>query len=488
MYFYLRILSCLSFYLLFTSANVSLASDPNEWSPVWKLPPEKRPANIVNEDVTVPGDVKKDQFFSPISCGACHPEIFKMWCGSTHANAWRNPLFQALYKLGRETAEGESQKRSVESCVRCHHPIGHSSGEANLPLDDEKGGVVCDFCHSVRATTGVGNAPYILAPGNAAAMEGGTKYGPFDDSPDTIHKNQFSELHTRSEFCGGCHDVSHAGNYLPIEQTYTEWREGPYNTGDPETTVHCQDCHMRQRPGFPCTGSTERPDNPGLATPEIMGGKKRDHIWTHYFVGGSAVPISLPPGSEVQPKMAIERLQNAATLEIHIDSDTQNDDLLQFTGVKEGGLLRFKIGIMNTGAGHYLPTGLTEVRQMWLEVSVVGPDGKKLYQSGTVDEKGIIGPRATVYHTVFGDEEGKPTLFVWAATHIISDNRIPPKGKKEERFVCLVPNDVKSPIKIKATLNYRSAPQHVVDTLLGEKTMKLPIINMAELSEEVNLQ
>ena len=104
-------------------------------------------------------------------------------------------------------------------------------------------------------------------------MEGGTKYGPFNDSPDTIHKNQYSELHTRSEFCGGCHDVSHAGNDLPIEQTYTEWRQGPYNTTDPKTTVHCQDCHMRQRPGFPCTGSTERPDNPGYASPEIMGGK-----------------------------------------------------------------------------------------------------------------------------------------------------------------------------------------------------------------------
>jgi len=179
-------------------------------------------------------------------------------------------LFQALYNLGKKTAEEEWQKRNVESCVRCHFPIGHSSAEKELPVDDEKGGVICDFCHSVRATTGVGNAPYILSPGNAAAMEGGTKYGPFDDSPDTIHKNQYSELHTRSEFCGGCHDVSHAGNDLPIEQTYTEWRQGPYNTGDPKTSVHCQDCHMRQRPGFPSTGSTERPNNPGFAIPENM--------------------------------------------------------------------------------------------------------------------------------------------------------------------------------------------------------------------------
>lgn len=475
MNFYLKIILCFTFCLYFVFTDTSFASDPNEWSPTWKLPAGKRPENIVDEAVTVPGDVQKSQFFSPISCGSCHPEIFKMWSGSTHANAWKNPLFQAVYNLGKKTAEGEWQKRSIESCVRCHHPIGHSSGDKDLPLDDEKGGVICDFCHSVRATTGVGNAPFILSPGNAAAMEGGIKYGPFDDSPDTIHKNQFSELHTRSEFCGGCHDVSHAGNDLPIEQTYTEWREGPYNTGDPETSVHCQDCHMRQRPGFPCTGSTERPDNPGLATPEIMGGKNRPHIWTHYFVGGSVVPVSLPPNSEAQPKMAVERLQNAATLEVHVSPDIQ-----------KSGLFKFQVVIKNTGAGHYLPTGLTEIRQMWLEVSVTDSEGNPLYNSGAVDKEGKIDPEATIYHTVFGNEKGEPTLDVWEATHIISDNRVPPKGKKVEKFVCLVSNNVKLPIKINAVLNYRSAPQYVVNALLGEKAIKFPIIKMAELSVEAN--
>lgn len=461
---------------VFLFSSVLFASDPREWSPTWKLPPGKAPENIVDQPITVPGDVKKSQFFSPISCGACHPDIFKMWSGSTHANAWRNPLFQALYNLGKKTAEGESQKRNVESCVRCHFPIGHSSGEENLPLDDEKGGVICDFCHSVRAITGVGNAPYILSPGNAAIMEGGTKYGPFNDCPETIHENQYSELHTRSEFCGGCHDVSHAGNDLPIEQTYTEWRQGPYNTNDPKTTVHCQDCHMRQRPGFPCTGSTERPDNPGVATPEIMGGKKRPHIWTHYFVGGSVTPISLPPNSEIQPQLAIERLKNAATIQIIVNP-----------GYKAGDLLRFQVDIKNTGCGHYLPTGLTEMRQMWLKVSVTDADGKLVYKVGDVDEKGNIDDTAVIYHTIFGNEKGEPTLHVWTATHVISDNRIPPKGKKEERFVCQIPTDIKPPLKVETVLQYRSAPQDVVDALLGEKTIKLPIIEMTNASTELSL-
>lgn len=69
-----------------------------------------------------------------------------MWSGSTHANAWRNPLFQALYNLGKKTAEGESEKKNIESCVRCHIPIGHSSGDEMLPSpDDEKGGSFVTF-------------------------------------------------------------------------------------------------------------------------------------------------------------------------------------------------------------------------------------------------------------------------------------------------------------------------------------------------------
>ncbi|MDG6026088.1 MAG: cytochrome c554 family protein [Candidatus Brocadia sp.] len=477
MRFYVKSTLSLLVGLFLVTLNVSYASDPKEWSPTRKLPVDKRPNNILDLPITVPGDVRASQFFSPISCGACHPEIYKMWSGSTHANAWRNPLFQALYNLGKKTAEGESEKKNIESCVRCHIPIGHSSGDETLPSpDDEKGGVICDFCHSVKATSGIGNAPYILSPGNAAAMEGGTKYGPFDDCPETIHQSKYSELHTRSEFCGGCHDVSHAGNAILIEQTYTEWEQSPYNTGDPKTSVHCQDCHMRQRPGYPSTGSTERPDNPGFASPEIMGGKKRPHIWTHYFVGGSTNPVSLPAGSDINKQLAIDRLKNAATLEVSLASENKKDDVLKFGVI-----------IKNTGAGHYLPTGLTELRQMWLSVSVTDAEGRHLYQSGMVDEKGVIDPSTTLYHTVFGDKDGKPTLHVWSATQILSDNRVPPKGQKEESFTCLIPKDAKSPLKITAVLNYRSAPQEVVDALLGEKSVKFSIVDMAEVSKEISL-
>ncbi len=54
----------------------------------------------------------------------------------------------------------------------------------------------------------------------------------------------YSEPHSKSEFCGKCHGKRHLFNVPVLENTYTEWKEGPYN----ETTA-CQDCHMHDKLG-----------------------------------------------------------------------------------------------------------------------------------------------------------------------------------------------------------------------------------------------
>ncbi|MFN3467854.1 MAG: multiheme c-type cytochrome, partial [Candidatus Brocadiales bacterium] len=373
-----------------------------EWAPVWLLPQRDRPANIIESPITGRGEMPEGRFFPPIICGACHTDIFQQWKSSTHAYAWYDPLFRALYQKGLREAQGEQQRVVMDACVRCHSPVGFTTGEwkdtpSTPGSETSKENIFCDFCHSIKATTGIGNAPFIVDPGDAAKMDFGTKRGPFKDSPPTAHKTEYSELHTRSEFCGSCHDVSHAGSHLAVEQTYTEWRLGPYNTANPATTVHCQDCHMRQRPGVPSTGSTERPDNPGFAATKNVGGIERPHIWTHYYVGGTSLVLGPSAQEPERQKMAEDRLKNAARVELI----TPND-------VKPGELLRFRVIVENVGAGHYIPTGLTEVRQMWLDVTVTDAEGKVAYRSGEVDEKGHLDEDAVVYHTIFGNEKGQP--------------------------------------------------------------------------------
>ena len=390
-----------------------------------------------------------------------------------HGLALQDPIFQELSKHFLSQVETDAQRKEAQTCVRCHTPAGHLTGEivtsegdyaaVSAPFNE---GVFCDFCHSVKASAGIGNAPFVVEPGEGPEAPG-VKRGPFKDAQSPYHASEYSDLHTRAEFCGMCHEVAHVSFGTPIERTYTEWRSGPYNTGDPATTVPCQDCHMRQRPGIPATGSTARPDNPGQAA---LGGPQRPHIYTHYFVGGnSAVPALY--GDTISAQMAEERLKNAATL-----------DVLSAEGWRPGGLATFEVKVNNVGAGHYLPTGSTEIRQMWLEVTVKDATGRELFHSGAVDGEGRLDPGAVVFGTVIGDASGKPTHNLVLATHVLFDRRIPPKGYDRAGYALLLPADAAGPLNIIATLRYRSAPQELVNELLGKEAPRLPIIDMASAS------
>ena len=160
------------------------------------------------------------------------------------------------------------------------------------------------------------------------------------------------------------------------------------NHHDRQRNNQCLEEDLFHRVRDPATGKTARPDNPGKACDM---GPDRDHIWTHYFVGANAVVTKLL-GSEMHAKMAVERLQNAADLElIRSESYSKNE------------LSRLKVKVINSGAGHYLPTGLTEVRQMWLYVKITDAEGKVLLQSGAVDEGGNIDEHAVLFNTVLGN-------------------------------------------------------------------------------------
>jgi len=87
--------------------------------------------------------------------------------------------------------------------------------------------------------------------------------------------------------------------------------------------------------------------------------------------------------------MAIERLQKAATLKISAPQTAEVGDVVTV-----------RISVTNTGAGHKIPTGLAEIRQMWLDVLVVDASDNVIYQSGAVDGSGNVDPDAVMYHTV----------------------------------------------------------------------------------------
>jgi hypothetical protein len=211
---------------------------------------------------------------------------------------------------------------------------------------------------------------------------------------------------------------------------------------------------MYQRKGVPGTGSTARLENPGKAS---VDGPDRKHIFTHYFIGGNTILPTMGKDS-LQKEMAEERLKNAAVISV--------DGL-------EGNSIRVRI--LNNGAGHYIPTGLTHVRQAWVRIIVKDSKGKILYSSGVVDSRGNITGKPSIYGTVFGDGNGNAVSNIAKAKKILSDNRLKPGEEKIEKFDI---GAVSGKLTVEVALLYRGLDQGIADSIPQLKKMKVPFVVM----------
>jgi len=415
---------------------------------------------------------KISQFISPDTCGGCHSEIFSQWENSMHNLSQKDPIYLSLSEFLLKGLTDKDELLEAQSCVKCHVPVGFVTGYPLKTSDDREKidelsiqGIQCDYCHSVTGAKKMFNNGLILSPGNGEE-DPGIKRGPYKDSESDFHETAYSEFHTSSKICGTCHNVKHVVFNTPLESTYDEWEKGPYYSSNPEKNVTCQDCHMYQRPGIPATGSTPRPPNKGYASDD---GPIRDHVFTHYFVGGNKQVPGLF-GDKGKLKMAEERLRNAAHLSI-------NDHLASKQSLK--------IKITNSGAGHYLPTGLTDIRQMWLEINIENENQKIIYSSGQLDSNGYLPQDAIIFNTVYGDGKGNPVVNISKAREILKDKRIPPLESVYETIT--LPQGKWKHLTVKVKLLYRSAPQKLLDQVSGKGKITMPVTTMAELSKRITM-
>ncbi|HOC90772.1 MAG TPA: multiheme c-type cytochrome [bacterium] len=441
--------------LIFAGANISAGSDNSEY----RFFP-----NLLK--ITGDRQVTVNDFTGPETCGACHQGIHEQWEGSMHANSFKDPVWQKKWKMAFEETGGAIGTE----CIGCHSPIGMMTDKLVAPADMEKldnisaNGVQCDYCHSIDSTHY--QKTRALEPHNMAVAidPGQLKRGPFGDSEASFHDSVYSQLHTSAEFCGNCHNVFHGSTGFPIERTYDEWRHSVYARNG----IVCQDCHMAPIDNLPEVAATlKRVPNPGYAS-EIAD--ERPHIYTHEFVGGNFV-MSRLLGSEKHAVIAEKRLKAAARLS------------LSSAATSSPGLTVVDVKVENIAAGHNLPTSLTELRQMWLDVRAEDAAGKIFWRSGAVDEKGAIDSKAVIFNSLAVDDFGQPTLKPWKISHFAYNKTIPPKGYAVESFAFVIPADAKKPVTVRAELNYRSFDQAVADALFGDAAPRVPkiIMTAAEL-------
>ena len=399
-------------------------------------------------------------FTPPEVCQKCHPKQYQEWTGSLHALAFQDPLYQGELNKAYQ-AGGQEVARQ---CEGCHSPAGMVTGEiegpgiANLsPM--ALSGVSCDICHSVSGTTHLEtpshepeNGSLILSPGvdsgNGVVLIKRGPWAPDKDCGGGFHKCAISPLHLRADLCAGCHQVYHYSDHFPLETTYLEWKHGAYA----QKGILCQDCHMVDLDTFVKSADQYRKPS-------------RDE-YRHFFNGANylvyylAEQAALKAGDKGKAailkdkyEMAIKRLQLAA-------------DVLLSPVYRDGTLEEIKVEVRNIRAGHNLPTSLTNVRQMWLELTAKDETGKVLFTSGTIDARGHLPKNTRVF-----DSEGMGDDFhffvdTWVVTTFTKNDTIPPKGYKDVYYGITVPQGVKK-VTIEARLRYRQADQTVAEDLFN---------------------
>jgi hypothetical protein len=172
----------------------------------WHLPIPLQgpaPASLVTPGVSLEAN----------DCGLCHPHQFQQWRESFHAKAAGPGLLGQLSLFDEEI---------TRSCLNCHAP--RSEQQSRL-LEDQQAsvhGVDCATCH-VRAHRHFGPRSIAMTP-----------HGTVEAEP----------IFMQSTFCAPCHqfgDDAIAVNGKPLENTFEEWKAGPYAKKD----MTCQSCHMQ---------------------------------------------------------------------------------------------------------------------------------------------------------------------------------------------------------------------------------------------------
>lgn len=428
----------------------------------------------------------------PSQCDNCHSGYGELnaepafnWRGSMMSQAMRDPEFLATMVIAHQDAP-----QSGDLCIRCHSPKGWLEGRS-LPTDgsaltsSDRESVQCDFCHKLVKPTPLGVNPYPAnsfytantfprdqtylatlatipstgANGMYIADSDNARRGPFSD-PAARHTWFYSPLHSASDHCATCHDVSNPvftkqpdGRYVPntfdqpspsfdprtqfpVERTFSEWSVSAYNTpqgvyapqfgGNRDTVRTCQDCHMRDVTGHGCR-QNDAPLRNNLPKHDMTGGNTVVPRWAAQQFPGEVNLAALDSGIARARYM----LTHAATLDLTVDISSGEP------------IARTRV---TNETAHKLPSGYPEGRRIWLNVRAFDTNNLLVYESGAYDSATAMlthDADAKIYEIKPGispalagivNQPAGPSFHFVLNDTVYSDNRIPPRGFTNAAF------------------------------------------------------
>ncbi len=385
-------------------------------------------------------------------CGECHKQIYEEWSSSQHGYASISPMFHAFEQKFQELTRGTVGTFCVRCHQQVGTQLGEKRETPLWERAQiSREGVSCITCHRVKESYGKVNGERRVEPGKIYdPVYGSGEKSVIKDvladkdtysvktSPDgrgnDIHNGMIlnSQIKT-SEFCVSCHQVA-VNLGIKLEIVWDQYRDSPAR----KAGVTCQDCHMGKVPG--------KPEGYATAPSAIVGGKEinpgRKHA-DHRFVGPGyaiahpgvfphnkkALAVSMKKWlqfdwragwgtNEFEDKVADGKIKVSFPAEWADANDREDareiidenikkldmrDDIRRqvmensskidgpfLSGTPRVGTdLAFSYNIKNANTGHNLPSGsLGAQPQLWVNVAVIDPDGKNIWESGYVDADG----------------------------------------------------------------------------------------------------
>lgn len=410
---------------------------------------------------------KYEQFEKPQACATCHVDFYMQWQQAMMSQAYTHAWDEIEYfKLAVPHAEKDEKVAGVKAgCNGCHSPMAFIAGDVPPPKPAENSraneSVSCDVCHTITGSKGEEpfNYSFTISPGRV-------KFGNREGVKSPHHDTQYSDFIRTTEFCGACHNEQSPYGVW-VKSTQREWQAGPYA----KEGVRCQDCHMPAAEGRNAK----------------LSGVQKD-VAQHLFHGAHSP----------------SKLTGAVELLAHPDSRE----------VTPGEPVVISVQAFNHKAGHKIPSGSAEERQLWLTVIAYDAQGAAYHLP--VDKKGFPGEEYTissnelayqdmgmmlgeddfkglprdalpyegdrVFRLPYFDPQGRMTIAQWNTASLGADYRIGPRETKIETYTWQIPDNLPpGKVRVVAEMYYRRLVKSVGDYLgVPAEEMEPQLINRVE--------
>lgn len=348
------------------------------------------------------------------------------WCGQCHSaeyKAWElsahaHSAKDTMVFYGMGVEQALRGKQYSRQCAGCHDPVSLRLGDSSLSSGR---GITCLGCHDVTR---------LIRAGGNSDMESASH----DWTQAHAQRAAASLQYLKSpDFCAVCHQQFVPGDGIVAINTLHEWQSSSFAASGKT----CVDCHV----------------------PDTGDGYTHDHSM---------------PGGNVYMAQKFGETDFAAKVQAKLAS------AITLTAAYGGDGVH--VVVMNTGAGHAFPTGVTDIREPWVEVQALDAKGNVLAHYGGPDSTGLIPASAARLGMDIAGANGA-VLYrheLTDATTIPFQRLVPAQSSME--VVVPIPSQMPAGTgTVRAVLYYRNVRTQYYRLASGSSTGSAPDVEVASV-------